>query len=293
MTEEPSASLPCPAREERRRTLWSLYLLDKLATCGRRRPALFLDQTCNLRLPSSDLAFHLSIVEDAPTLEDFKLSDDFDFGPIDSPVRSIVVASVLSQIARYMLHHSDKAGRRPPWDHQSEYPKICTQLGRLETMFDCIQPIHDWIVASSLAGHENTPQVVNTFLFSYIIYQLCYCLLHHPFLLRNGVGRGATRIPTSFLSQSLDSCRSHAQELVTTLTQAKVAGFSLNATFYGYCLLVSGTIHALFQHSANDAVRHDSAQSLDCCLRLLEEKARFWGNSARMVGRSPSFFDPH
>lgn len=55
MTDEPSRSISCAAREEHRRTLWSIYLLDKMATCGRRRPNLFLDSNYNLQLPIGGL----------------------------------------------------------------------------------------------------------------------------------------------------------------------------------------------------------------------------------------------
>jgi hypothetical protein len=204
---------------------------------------------------------------------------------IDAPARSIVVASILSQVAGYMLQQPNKAGQKPPWDHNSEYAVICTQLNRLETMFELFQPIQANInVARDPSGDFDDHAIrTDTFLFSYVIYQLCYCLMYHPFLLRRVVDGSTKRTPLSFLSHALSSCRTHAQELVNTLTNARQAGFKLGASFYGYCLLVAGTVHALFQNSTDELIRAESSHTVDYTLALLAEKAKIWTNSACMV----------
>lgn len=294
MTDEPSIKLSPASREERRRTLWSIYCLDKMSTCGRRRPALFLDQHCSLHLPCSDFAFHASTEEIVPTLNQLKSSEDFTLYMVDSPAATVVVISVLSQITEYLLQKPKEEIQKPPWDHTSQYPAICTQLARLETMFENNQSIHDQLEASgSLDGAVSTP-LSESAIFSYVIYQLCYCVLHHPIVLRCRFSMTHPRIPTSFLARALESCRVHATELTKTLLNAKKAGYILGASFYGYSMLVSGTLHALFQHSDDPETRLSSAQMLQANLKMLEEKAKIFANSVRMVslpltmGRSPS-----
>ncbi|KIV97761.1 hypothetical protein, variant [Exophiala mesophila] len=282
MTDEPSMKLAPASREERRRTLWSIYCLDKMSTCGRRRPALFLDQHCSLHLPCSDFAFHASTEEIVPTLNQLKSSEDFTLYMVDSPAATVVVISVLSQITEYLLQKPKEEIQKPPWDHTSQYPAICTQLARLETMFENNQSIHEQLEATgSLDGAVSTP-LSESAIFAYVIYQLCYCVLHHPIILRCRFSMTHPRIPTSFLARALESCRFHATELTKTLMNAKKAGYILGASFYGYSMLVSGTLHALFQHSDDAEVALSSAQMLQANLKMLEEKAKIFANSVRM-----------
>jgi hypothetical protein len=134
MMAEPSNTLSWSAQEERRRTLWSIYLLDKMATCGRRRPSLFLDQTCQLQLPCSENSFRTSTPEKVITLEEFKKLDDYHIIDMDSFARTIAVASTLSQVAAYAFQQNAVTGQRPPWDPTSEYVMICSHLTRFETL---------------------------------------------------------------------------------------------------------------------------------------------------------------
>jgi hypothetical protein len=283
MTDEPSMSLSPSAREERRRTLWSIYLLDKMATCGRRRPALFLDRNCTLHLPSSDFAFQSSSEELVPTLGNFKNSENWTCYSISAPAKSVVIASVLSQIAGYMIQRSDRTDEKLPWDHTSEYQVIRTHLSRLETMFEGFQPLQTPLGHSSLPSSDYGVGMSDAVLFSYVLYQLCYCLLHHPFLLHRKTEGGPGRVPFTFRSQSLESARVHAQELINAILRGKHSGLTAAASFYGYCVLVAGTIHALFQHSPDEAIKNTSTQTLQFAEALLEDKSRVWWNSSLMV----------
>lgn len=280
---EPATTLPFSAQEERRRTLWSIYLLDKMATCGRDRPSLFLDRTIQLQLPCSEQSFKTSTLEQVVTLGGFHDLDDIQISNLEPFAISIVLASLLSQAANYAFQHNKTGGQKPPWDHVSEYQIICSQLTRLETFFDSYGDIQKHILDNLLPHHENAVQITDGFIFSYILYQLCYCLLQHPFLLRRRLESYDMRIPTSFLAQAIASCSSHAQELTRTLRNARRARYKVSATIFSYCALVAGSIHSLFQHSADELTRIKSIESLQGSLAHLKEQAIYWKNSARMV----------
>ncbi|KAH6641946.1 fungal-specific transcription factor domain-containing protein [Boeremia exigua] len=283
MMTEPSPTLPFSTQEELRRTLWSIFLLDKMATCGRDRPSLFLDRTIDLQLPCNEDSFTTSTPEKVVTLENLPHLDDSEMESLRSFAPSIGLASILSQSASYAFEHNKSAGQQPPWVHTSEYQSICSRLTRFETFFDCYGDMQEHILNNEHTSHRGTKQVTESDIFAFVLYHLCYCLLHHPFLLRRRLERCGTRAPVSFLTQALESCSSHAQELTRTLANARYAGYRVSATFFSYSLLVAGSIHSLFQHSPNAVTGSRSLEALQNCMTHITEKARYWKSSLRMA----------
>lgn len=290
MMTEPPSTLPPSAQEELRRTLWSVFLLDKLATCGRHRPSLFLERTIQLQLPCSEESFRTSTHEHVVTLEEVPGLDDSQMESLKPPAPTIALASILSQVASYAFEHNRSAGQKPPWDHTSEYLSILSQLVRFETFFDRYGDMQTHIL-----NNASTPNGVNKFItepdiFSYVLYNLCYCLLQHPFLLRRRLEKCGTRAPIKFLAQTFENCAVHAQELTRTLTNARRAQYKISATFFGYASLVAGSIHSIFQYSPDVLKRTRSLEALQGSLAHLNEKARYWKNSIRMVSKLPITF---
>ncbi|KAH7128583.1 fungal-specific transcription factor domain-containing protein [Dendryphion nanum] len=280
---EPPSTLPPSNQEERRRTLWSIYLLDKMATCGRDRPSLFLDHTCQLQLPCSEKSFLNSTFEEVIKLEDVRNLDHSQFEKLDSMAQITVVASTLNQVSGHAFRQNRTKGQKPPWDHTSEYQTIYSQLIRFEQFFDSFEGIQEQIATGVLHQYDEPIQLTESFIFSYVIYHLCHCLLQHPFLLRRQLEACGLKIPIKFFGRAVEGCWNHAQELTQTLENAKKAGFRVSATMFSYSSLVAGTIHSLYQHSADEQIRTKSAEALHCNLRHMKEKAIYWKNSASMA----------
>ncbi|CAN9223810.1 unnamed protein product [Alternaria sp. RS040] len=154
MMTEPPTELPFSAQEERRRTLWSIYLLDKLATCGRHRPSLFQDQSIRIQLPCNDGNFRTSTSQQVVSLEEFLRFVDFRVDHMETLAPTVVVASLLSQVANYTFQRDITGDRKAPWDHTSEYQTICSQLAQFETLFDCYGDIQATILNAPLCQSE-------------------------------------------------------------------------------------------------------------------------------------------
>ncbi|KAJ4992310.1 hypothetical protein SVAN01_02329 [Stagonosporopsis vannaccii] len=284
MMTEPSAALPFSAQEERRRTLWSIYLLDKLATSGRYRPSLFLDRTITLHLPSSEAAFQASIPEKVATLEEFPSLDDSEIENMkSSPAPTIALASTLNAVTCYAFQHNKGGEQKLPWEHTSEYQAICSQLTRFESFFDCFGNMQENILRGPASKDGNYPQVSESTIFSYVLYLVCHCLLQHPFLLRRRLENSKLRTPTSFLAKAIEGSSKSALELTRTLKNARCAQYKISATFLNYAALVAGSIHSLFQHSTDGFICVESIEGVQDCLAHLNEKARYWPNSGRMT----------
>ena len=283
MMTEPPTELPFSAQEERRRTLWSIYLLDKLATCGRHRPSLFQDQSIRIQLPCSDENFRTSTPQQVVSLEEFLRFVDFRVDHMETLAPTVVVASLLSQVANYTFQRDITGDRKAPWDHTSEYQTICSQLAQFETLFDCYGDIQATILNTPLRQSEPNVPITESTILTYVLYHLCYCLLQHPFLIRRRLERTQFKIPAGFLSRTIVSCFTHAQELTRTLENAARAQYKVSATFLSYASTVAGSIHCLFQHSLDCLTRIQSVEALQSSIMHISGKTRFWKTSGRMV----------
>ena len=283
MMAEPNPALPWVVREERRRTFWSIYLLDKMATCGRGRPPIFLDYTCVLQLPGTESAFSLKSSANTPTLQDFTNDTDFDVNSIGSFARITVVAATLSRIASYTFQQRNSIDTKPPWDHSSDYSVLTSRLHWFAAYFETWMPISSAILTRCSNGNEIDYSVSEPFLFAYVLYQLCHCLLQHPFLLRRQIQAFGTRYPTSFFAAATKTGYEHAQELTRTLAFAKQSGHKVAASFLGYCSLVAASINGLYQYSDDEEVRQQARSALATNIAFLKLHAVYWPNAAKMV----------
>ncbi|KAH7091511.1 fungal-specific transcription factor domain-containing protein [Paraphoma chrysanthemicola] len=280
---EPPAILPFAEQEERRRTFWSIYLLDRLATCGRHRPSLLLERTIRLPLPCSERSFQASTPEPVVTLESFQHLSDSQITALRSFAPAFALASILSEAAHCAFEHNKSGDQKAPWDHKSEYQVVSSRLSRFETYFEGYGDMQEWIVGSLKPQDRAAAQVSESCLFSYVIYHLCYCLLQHPFLLRHRLQKRGLRIPISFLAQAIASCLFHAQELTQTLSNAKRAGYRISASCLSYASMVAGSVHCLFQHSHDVPTRERATEALQETFTHMNEKARHWKNVGHMA----------
>ena len=284
MQSEPDSCLPLIEQEERRRTYWSIYLLDKLVTCGRGRPAILQDYTCQLHLPYSEDALRMGITGNTRTLEQLTNSEDLaGMSEVGDFARVVIMASTLSRTANYILQHYDLTGPKPPWDPNSEFSALRSRLVCLETQFDYWRPIEEIIALKSSIDGTIDYNSAEPLLFSYALYHLCHCLLQHPFLLRRRLEGADARFPARFFSKAVAEGQAHAQALSLTLKHAKEGGCLANSSFLGYCTMVAGSIHSLFQYSDDNIIRQESTESMKRDMIFLDNHSLRWPNSRTMV----------
>jgi hypothetical protein len=281
LTDEPPDNMPYPAQEEQRRTLWSIYLLDKMATCGRARPYLLQDQMCRLQLPCSETSFSMSIQEPTITLESLKNPDECTIRRLSPFALRVALASILSQVASLSFLKSEIS--RPPWTYNSHYQSVLSRLARFEPTLESLHNItpNDTLYVLQLYNGLTYPTQSNVF--HQVLFHLCHCLLQHPFLLRRHVNSYGARSPNGFYDKAFKNSWYHAQKLTQTLFEASSAGYNMSATMLSYSSLVAGTIHSLFQHSKDPEIRKKSVDGLAKNLAHLEEKARYWKYTKSMV----------
>ncbi|CCT73174.1 uncharacterized protein FFUJ_10152 [Fusarium fujikuroi IMI 58289] len=282
---EPNPMLPIVEQEERRRVFWSVYLLDKLVSCGRARPPAIADEDCHIQLPCEEEVFRTGTWKQTPTLHRL-LNWDADLGEIRGYFTlAILVASALGRCARYVLHQRE-IDDTLPWDSRSEFAAINSFLLLIEQHLQVEEvPIQDIISQNKLPNGSPDHQVVGHAVFARIVFHLCHCLISHPFLLALRLQKLKVKAPVSFLTRTYEVCYDHASKIPSLLHRAQEAGCHVDASFYAYSTCVAGSILSMFIHGQESMGQVPSQQLLESgqhSLEILDKMGHFWDHAAKM-----------
>jgi hypothetical protein len=255
-------------------------------SCCRARAPSILDVDCTVMLPTSDQDMRTGVTAKSPTLAILhKLPDMSACKTLNDAALLVLVASILGRIVRYSLQQRSTKGFSP-WDFRSDFAKISTMLLSFETLLSVADKDLKSVIHNSFTSLEglNRPRVA-TFVWSRAVYHLSCCLLHHPFLLYRHLQPHKEDFPRSFARASLLRCKEHAEELTTILHVILEEDCCSRASFLGYSAVVAGSVHKLYENSADAGEQARSAQSLKVCLDFLQKgpAARLWRNYPRMV----------
>ncbi|KPM37531.1 hypothetical protein AK830_g9064 [Neonectria ditissima] len=285
LMEEPNSDLPAVEQEERRRAFWSVYLLDKLVSCGQGRPPAISDDDCHLSLPCHEQIFRDGGVADTPTLHKLlKWNTELE-SRCGTFSLAILAASALGRCARYVLHQRD-IDEILPWDSQSNFASLNSSFLLVEHHLQSEnRPVNE-IVAQHRQPDGNIDHgTVGWIVFARNIFHLCHCLLNHPFLVRLRLQKLKCRMPPNFWAQALQSCRTHACKLVDLLDTAASAGCHVQSSFYAYSVAVAGSILSLsicadreMGKEVDPAMITGSQQALN----TLESMGRVWEHASKM-----------
>ncbi|KAL6228697.1 hypothetical protein BDW75DRAFT_235715 [Aspergillus navahoensis] len=243
---EPDCWLPVTEQEKRRRVFWSVYLLDKLISCGQSKPVVILDKDCQLHLPCTEEGFKNGEAQTTSTVEKM-LSWNAELTRVPSPFALVLpLASNIGRCTRHMYWNSEDD--IPPWDTQSEYSAITSTLLLFESYVEMDAPRPsdpDSPTQDSASDHQEVERQT----YAHTVYHLCHCLLNHPFLIHLRCQPLRSKIPRSFATRSLQAAVDHATLLVETLVSASQAGTLIESSSYAYCIVIAGTIHSIASHA--------------------------------------------
>ena len=279
-------------QEERRRVFWSVYILDRLVSCGRGRPPAIVDASCLLQLPCDDFVWKEGLWKKTLSL------DELANRMLDTPERQggfaqvVVMAHTLGRSAQYMLQEYNIRSRHPPWDPSSDFAAIGSDLLHLETHLEMQKSLREklvpYITNNGIVDHQSTGPI----LFSRALFHLCYCLLNHPFLLRRRIDTSQKLAPASFLSRAFTLGWQHAQYMIELICDARSQGCVFQASFSGYCATFAGSIAALQTHHEDLVMRGKAQALLQETIAYLEDVGHYWHNVSSMVSLSSKYSIP-
>ncbi|VTO88682.1 unnamed protein product, partial [Fusarium graminearum] len=270
-------------QEERRRVFWSVYLLDRLVSCGRGRPPAIVDASCHVQLPCDDSIWREGLWVKTQSLDemmDRTLSVAQRQGPL---AQVIAISHVLGRCAQYVLQDFNIRGPHPPWDPGSDFAGIESDLLHLEAYLEVQKPISEMIQPHISADGVVDSQTTGPIIFSRALFHLCYCLLNHPFLLQRRIDTCRNLAPISFIQRSSDLAWSHAQQMMSLIREVRKLGCSLHSSSSGYAVTVAGSIIALQSFNEQSIASPQAQILLEEVLLYLDIIGQYWSNVRTMV----------
>ncbi|KAK0387653.1 hypothetical protein NLU13_3898 [Sarocladium strictum] len=280
---ENATHLPFAEQEERRRVFWSVYLLDRLVSCGRGRPPAIVDASCHVQVPCEESTWRQGLWAKTQSLDEMT-NRTLSVAQRQSPLAQVMaVAHVLGRCAQYVLQDFNIRGPHPPWDPGSDFAGIESDLLHLEAYLEIQKPVNEMLEPHISAEGEVDSQSTGPILFSRALFHLCYCLLNHPFLLRRRINTCRNLAPISFIKRSSDLAWLHAQQMMALIREARKLGCSFHSSSSGYAVTVAGSIIALRTYDT-DSISSEQAQILlEEALLHLDIIGQHWSNVRTMA----------
>ncbi|VUC32104.1 unnamed protein product, partial [Clonostachys rosea] len=278
LTEEPSALLPA------RRFFWSIYLLDKLVSCGKGRPPALSEEDCHVQLPCSEEAFKHGTGKKTITLRQLFSWDSNLDSPRSPGSLVILAASALGRCARYILHEREM-DELPPWDPKSEFASINSFLILAEHHIQAGGAFETILSQCRTADQSLDHQKIGHLLFARVLLRVCHCLLNHPPLLRLRFQKLRCKVSHVFLSRNIQTSCEHACQLVKLLDAASSSGCHVQSSFYAYAAFLAGSILSITIHSKSRRKRVPEVELLtrrQQALRILENMGSVWDHASKM-----------
>lgn len=174
---QPPMHLSPECQEERRRVFWSLYLLERLASCGRGRPASITESSCQLQLPCDEKSWRDGTPVSTATLAQF--SSPASFTPTaNSPFALVMLfSSLLGRATRLMFEDVDDNQTVPPWDNRSDLAALQSHLIYLEPSTSLQKPFQQLVREDFTTDGRIDQASLGPILFSQTLSHLCYCIL--------------------------------------------------------------------------------------------------------------------
>jgi hypothetical protein len=282
LMQEPNNTFSAIEQEEHRRTFWSIYLLDRLVSCGRARPPYFSNKYCQLRLPCDELVFRNGAPNNMPKLDDIGLGTSMTIDHNAHFALVILISSILCRCVQYSIHENSLEGCGPPWNPTSEYAAIYSTLLDFETQYEVEKSLTEALGGKDFDTDNSLDQQwVGQLIFTRVVFHLCYCLLNHPFLMRQRLKHG--RKNSVFLLSSGNLAKEHALALSKVMHESMNMKFHVSSSFYGYSIILSGGILALHANSNTETLHRECEEYYQFDLSFLDALAQHWPSGGQMV----------
>ncbi|KAF5686543.1 zn 2cys6 transcription factor [Fusarium circinatum] len=279
---ENAGHLSYSQQEERRRVFWSVYLLDRLVSCGRGRPPAIVDASCHLQLPCDESIWREGLWAKTQSLDEMT-NRTLSISQRQCPLAQVIaIAQILGRCAQYVLQDFNIRGPHPPWDPGSDFAGIESDLLHFEAYLEIQRPIDEILTPYVLAEGVVDSQSSGPIIFSRALFHLCYCLLNHPFLLRRRINTCRNLAPVSFIKRSSDLAWLHAQQMMVLIRESRKLGCSFHASSSGYAVTVAGSIIALRTYDEHSPTSQEAHILLDEALGYLDIIGHHWSNASTL-----------
>ncbi|KAL3459429.1 hypothetical protein BJX64DRAFT_301280 [Aspergillus heterothallicus] len=264
--------------DEKRRCLWSIYLLQSLQGDGLQSARLIsgvrtLFDTGSGFSPTYDLT---SVPENMPNCSR---------GELDLVSYVIQVGEVWSMAMAYAASRVEPDAPAP-WSPRSDYSIVTYR----HMEFDSRVPLKYRYDANKF--HEHRLHELNQrrefwgpWLFTQFLYLAIPCLLNHPFLLSRRLRGFRHTMPQSFIRQSFETITNNAAWILHLIDLIEHKGFEVCDPTLAHCVLIIATIHLQHSFVEDASFREKARRGFTKCVRFLHPLAQRWPHVQNMIDR--------
>ncbi|BCS20391.1 fungal specific transcription factor domain-containing protein [Aspergillus puulaauensis] len=265
--------------DEKRRCLWSIYLLQNLQGDGVQMARLI----AGVRTPF-DTGSGLSPTYDLGSMpETMPLSSSKE--DLDLVSYAIQVGEVWSMAMAYAASRVEPDAPAP-WSPRSDYSIVTYR----HMEFDSQVPLKYRYDANRF--HEHRLHELNQhreywgpWLFTQFLYLAIPCLLNHPFLLSRRLRSFRHTMPQSFIRQSFETITNNAAWILHLIDLIEHKGFEVCDPTLAHCVLIVATIHLQHSFVEDPSFREKARRGFTKCVRFLHPLAQRWPHVQNMIDR--------
>ncbi|KAF4962048.1 hypothetical protein FSARC_9838 [Fusarium sarcochroum] len=275
--------------QEMSKLLWSIQYLS--LTCG--APALvpFISDDINtpyfLSMDARDARDPLAACLPAPRATEYSLTGAF----ADIWSHSLKICNLWTDIRLYVAKCIEGVARCP-WQPDSDYTKLCSQLLEVEMLWP------NALSYNSVGFSSVPPQHVRTdrlnwlpWLRGQVTYHAFHCILNHPFLYTVKAKTPSHRLgANTFWRSSYEKALRHSTWVSRLIRAATEKGLQLSDPFFAQAAAIASTLLLYWSRSSDSRVQASSLENLEICRKLVTEMAECWPDLA--LNQFIEFIDP-
>jgi hypothetical protein len=266
-------------RENRRRVMWSCFLMDRFTSSGSDRPICFPEEAITVPLPIRDSFYLMEIEGNTETLNGKEASSNSSVEPSTNCLRAarekhlgisahlIRLVAIWGRLVNYLNLGGKAREKIPIWNSSSRFQELA-------------QAVNNFIFPEELNWNQENlethraEKVDNQFVLLHIVYQHLRLFLHRFAI--PGYGTPVPRgIPQPFLAESQRTALDAANEVSYLVQQAMIS--NVTAPFAGYAAFYSSTVHVQGVFAKNAQVAERSRKNLGTNIKFLTQMKRWWG----------------
>jgi hypothetical protein len=262
--------------DEKRRCLWSIYLLQSLQGDGL-QSARLISGVRTLFNTGSGFSRTYDLTSMPDSIPNCSREE------LDLVSYAVQVGEVWSMAMAYAASRVEPDAPAP-WSPRSDYSIVTYR----HMEFDSRVPLKYRYDANKF--HEHRLHELNQrrefwgpWLFTQFLYLAIPCLLNHPFLLSRRLRGFRHTMPQSFIRQSFETITNNAAWILHLIDLIEHKGFEICDPTLAHCVLIIATIHLQHSFVEDASFREKARRGFTKCVRFLHPLAQRWPHVQNMV----------
>ncbi|CAG8452564.1 14471_t:CDS:2 [Cetraspora pellucida] len=268
------------AKETKRRTFWSCFVLDRFSSCALGRPSIIQEEDCDVRFPCIESIWDLENPYNSPAIDELLNSDytkqGFSFTLATSGISACFFSAValLGRICTY-VNRSRPATALPPWDPASEFSMLHKDL---EIWYQSVLPNYAYS-RERMLGFMAVDRA-GAFAAIHLFYLTAVVVLNRAIIKARKCE--SKTIPNEFFHLSYERCYNAAKQVSSIASDILKISSPCVCPFTTYPTYVIATIYIYQMNSEDITIANIAKENVKISEQYLEEMGELWATAKKL-----------